>query len=129
MATAQPSYDELLRAIQGLGAREMEQLVVQILQLRAERSAPSLPPRESELLLKINRGLPEREARRYQELIGKRQAGTLTSEEHGELLQLTGAAEAIQAERIRYLAELARIRGTTLDALMEDLGIHPSPDV
>lgn len=128
MATAQPSYDELLRAIQRLGAQEMERLVMQILQLRAERSAPSLPSRETELLLKINRGLPEKEARRYQELMGKRREATLTPEEYGELLQLTDAAEAIQAERIRYLAELARIRGTTLDALMEELGLHPSPD-
>ena len=128
MATVQPSLDELLRAIQRLEPREIELLVVRILQLRAERSAPSLPPRETELLAKINQGLPERDARRYQELIGKRRGETLTPEEHRELLRLTDAAEIIQAERIRHLTELAQIRATTLDALMEELGLHPAPN-
>lgn len=76
--------------------------------------------------MKIKHGLLEKEARRYQELMGKRRAGTLTPDEHVELLQLTDLAEAIQAERIRHLAELARICGTTLDALMDEPGLHPS---
>jgi hypothetical protein len=126
MATPQLSPDELLQAIQRLGTREIEHLVVRILQLRAERSAPNLPPRETELLAKINQGLPIQEARRYQDLMGKRRTETLTPEEHEELLRLTDAAEAIQAERIWHLAELARIRGTTLDELMEELGLHPA---
>ena len=49
----------------------------------------------------------------------------LTSEEHQELLQLIDQIENANVERIKYLAELARIRGTTLTALMEDLEIHP----
>lgn len=75
---------------------------------------------------KINQGLPEEDARRYKELMGKRRAETLTSEEHEELLRLTDAAGAVQAERIRHLAELARVRETTLEALMGELGLHPS---
>lgn len=80
------------------------------------------------MLAKINQGLPVQEARRYQELMVKRRAETLTPEEHEELLRLTDAAEATQAERVRHLAELARIRGTTLDALMEGLGLQPAPN-
>lgn len=84
--------------------------------------------RESELLAQIDQGLPGREARRYQELMERRRAETLTPGEHEELLQLTVAAEGIQAERIRLLIELAQLRGTTLDALMKDLGLRPSPN-
>lgn len=81
------------------------------------------PPEETELVAKIKLGLPVQEARRYQDLMGKRRTETLTPEEHEELLRLTDAAEAIQAERVQHLAELARIRGRTLDELMEELGL------
>jgi DNA repair photolyase len=126
MATAHLSADELLRAIQRLGMREIEQLLARILRLRAERSAPSLSSIETELLLRINQGLPEHEGRRYQELMDRRRAGILKPEEHRELLRLTDAAEALQAERVRYLAELAKLRGTSLNVLVEELGLQPS---
>lgn len=80
------------------------------------------------MLAKIFQGLSEQDARRYQELMVKRRAETLAPEEHEELLRLTDAAEALQAERVRHLAELARIRGTTLDALVEELGLQPAPN-
>lgn len=104
----------------------MEQLLGRLLLLRAERAAPSLPPRETELLVKINQGLPEQEARRYRELIEQRRAETLTPNEHRELLRLTEKEEATQAERVQYLAELARLRRTSLSALVEDLGLQPA---
>ena len=128
MAAPQPSADELLRAIQRLGMREIEQLLFRLLRLRAERSAPSLSSTETELLSRINQGLPEDASHRYHELMSKRRAGTLTPEEHQELLRLTDVAEALQAERAQYLAELARLRGTSLSALVEELGLQPSPD-
>jgi hypothetical protein len=66
------------------------------------------------------------EARRYQELMDRRRACTLTPEEHGELLQLTDTAEAVQAERVRHLTELARLRGISLRTLIEELGLQPT---
>ena len=60
--------------------------------------------------------------------MSRRRAGTLTPEEHQELLRLTGEAERLQAERIERLAELARLRGTSLGAVMNELGIRPSPN-
>lgn len=128
MATPNLSSDELLREIQRLGMREIEQLLARILQLRAERSAPSVSSNETDLLLQINRGLSEDEAYRYRELMEKRRAGMLTPSEHQELLRLTETAEALQARRVRSLAELARLRGTSLSALVEELGLQPSPD-
>ena len=107
----------------------MEQLVARVLVLRAERSAPSLPATETDLLTKINRGLPEPEAQRYLGLISKRREGTLMPEEHRELLRLTDAAEALQAERVRNLAELASLRGTSISAVMDELGLQPVENV
>lgn len=83
--------------------------------------------RESELLLAINRDLPAEVLERYRALMNRRRAGTLTPEEHQELLSLTDEAERLQAERIEHLAELAQLRGKPLGALMDELGIRPSP--
>jgi hypothetical protein len=128
MAASNPSADELLGAIQRLGVREIEQLLSRLLRLRAERSAPSLSSTETELLSRINQGLPEDASHRYHELMAKRRAGALSPDEHRELLRLTDTAEALQAERARYLADLAQLRGTSLSALVEELGLQPSPD-
>lgn len=76
---------------------------------------------ETELLSRINQGLPEDASHRYHELMTKRRAGALTPEEHRELLRLTDTDEALQAERARYLADLARLRGVSLSVLVESL--------
>lgn len=125
MATVPLTADELFKEIQRLDMRDIERIAARILCLRAERSAPSLPPAETDLLRRINDGLPEKDASRFHALMGKRRAGSLTPEEHLELLQLTDAAEAIQARRIQDLVELARLRGTSLSALMEELELQP----
>ncbi len=89
---------------------------------------PHLPQRESELLLRINQGLPDDTARRYRDLISRRRTGTLSPEEHEELLRLTDRAEVLEADRLAHLAELARLRHTSLSRLMEELGIQPATD-
>lgn len=87
-----------------------------------------LSQRESELLLRINRGLAAEMAERYQELMSRRRAGALAGEELRELLRLTEESERLQAERVEHLTELARLRAKPLGALIEELGIRPSPN-
>ncbi|HYN22045.1 MAG TPA: hypothetical protein VE078_13880 [Thermoanaerobaculia bacterium] len=77
-------------------------------------------------MVTLNRGLPDEKATRYRELTKRRQAGDLTPDDHRELLDLTDEVERLQAERIEHLADLARLRGKPLGALMEELGIRPS---
>ena len=126
---AQPlSSEDLLTALQKLETPELERIVSRLIGLKAERAAPHLPQKESELLLKINQGLPDDVARRYRDLIDRRRAGVLHPGEHEELLRLTDQAEGLEADRLGHLAELARLRGTSLSALMEELGIQPAPD-
>jgi hypothetical protein len=122
---AQLPTDELLRAVGQLNQSDLEQFVSQVIALRAKRQASSLPRVESELLLKINEGVPSDIQTRYTELIAKRQAETLTPDEYEELLRLTQQVEKLEVRRVEYLAELARLRGTSLTALMEILGIRP----
>ncbi len=126
-ANQQPlSGEQLLRAVDRLPRAELESFVDQVLALRARRIAPHLSYNESELLLRINRTLPEAALQRYHALIARRRDGTLTVAEHTELLDLTDQEELVNAERVAALAELAGLRQMTLPALMHSLGIRPA---
>lgn len=85
----------------------------------------SLPRQEAELLQKINQSLSQIEWQRYDQLLAKRQTQTIAPEELDELIALSDQIEAANVRRIKYLAELARLRGTTISALIVELGINP----
>jgi len=118
------TVDELVKAAEQLPQNDLEILTAQVLSLKAKRSAPDLPENEAELLKKINQGLPDNLQKRYQDLIANKQTETLTESEHAELLDLTHQAELHEAERLKYLTELARIRETSLTELLDHLGIQ-----
>ena len=117
------SADQLFKEASELTQPELDKFVSKVISLRAQRSASSLPRREAELLRLINRSLPAPLQQRMSELATKRDAETLTTEEQDEIKRLTLEAEAIEAERVRHLSELASLRGITLSALMEMLGL------
>jgi len=79
---------------------------------------------ESELLMKINQRLPAALQTRFDELVARRQDEILTTEEHEELLCLIEQVERMDVVRIKALAQLAKLRGITLDELMEQLNIR-----
>lgn len=121
----QISAQELIDAADQLDGTDLEAVTDRLLVMRAERRAPHLSHEETDLLLKINTPLPEETWRRYSSLYAKLEPDTLTAEEQAELLELINVVEMDNARRIGYLIELARLRGTTLDALMKSLGIGP----
>ena len=121
---AQLSTDELLKAAGQLNQRELEQFAFQVIALRAQRQAPSLPQVEAELLLKINQGVSPEVQKRYDELIAKRRAESLTPNEYEELLHLADQTEKLETRRMEHLAELARLRRISLTNLMGNLGIR-----
>jgi hypothetical protein len=82
-----------------------------------------LSPQEARLILKVHSNLPDRKRKRYHKLIEKSEAGRLTPEEHAELLTLVDESEKVWAERIKALAELARLRRATPVEVMKQLGI------
>jgi hypothetical protein len=125
---AELSADDLFQAAEQMEASELHQFVTRLLVLRAQRQAACLSQPEAELLRQINQGLPEPVRERYQGLIDKRQAQTLTSEEHAELLQLTDQAELLEARRAEALVQLAQLRKVPLDTLMKGLGIPVPAD-
>jgi hypothetical protein len=87
---------------------------------------PALPLTDSELLARINRGFPETFWNRYRKLIAKRRAETLARKEQQELIGMSDQLEAWRVERLQYLIKLAQLRQTTVNVLMQDLGIRPT---
>lgn len=84
----------------------------------------ALSDTETELLQEINAGFDEMEWNAYRELIAKRRAGTLQADEQQALIRFIERREQANVRRIAALAKLAQIRETTLDALMDELGLH-----
>lgn len=127
MPTIHIETEQLLHAALQLPRAELEQFVTRLLVLSIQQDTPCLAQAESKLLLKINQGLPPATQQKLEELIAKRQTQTLTPEEHQELIRLTEDIEKSDAERLRYLLELAALRNLSLDELTRRLGIHPVP--
>lgn len=118
------TLDDLLKGVAQLDSGELERFVSRVLAIRAQRIAPSLVKEEAELLEKINQGLSPADQERYRELTAKRQAETLSPEEHAELLEWIGRIEQADAERVRALTGLAQLRQISVDALMAELGLR-----
>jgi hypothetical protein len=87
------------------------------------RPSPQLSHEESEILKQMGVGLPEQTWARYDELVAKRRAETLTHQEYEELMRLTNTVEEDHAKRIELLVKLSKIRSVPLKALMGELGI------
>jgi hypothetical protein len=118
------SAEEIIQVVRQLPLRELDQVADQVIAIRAERRAPHLTGNESDLLGRINRGLPAAERVRLNELISQRDAEMITPSELQELIGLTDRLEKLQAERLAALAELATLRGVTLDEVINHLGIQ-----
>lgn len=88
-----------------------------------ETDPPHLSRAESELLQRINEGLPAETWRQYHDLVAKRRAETLTPEQHRTLIELSDQVEMDYARRLESVLELARWRGTSLETQMQTLGI------
>ena len=123
---ANRSVDDLLQAVAQLKPEEAERFFAQAQALRARHRAVSLPRGETVLLRQINRGLPERVQQRFDELVAKRRADTMTADERREFLQLVNRIEKHDARRVEWLGQLARLRGQSLREVMQELGIGNS---
>jgi hypothetical protein len=99
--------------------------VANVLQRHLREQTVALPAVESALLQQINIGLSDREWQHYEQLRTRLTAATLESKDQAELVALTDRIEAANVQRISALIQLAELRNTTLDALMDQLEIRP----
>ncbi len=127
MPTIQIETDQLLKAALQMPEAELKQFVAKLFSVKASQKVPTLSQRESELLLKINRGLPLALQERLNELIRKRRAESISDKELRELKKLTDQVEKLDAERLELLTELAALRHIPLRKLIKQLGLKPVP--
>jgi len=127
MPTIQIDTEQLLQAALQMPREELEQFVARLFALKTRQETPGLSERETELLMKINQSLPSAMQERLNELIDKRQTGTISAKELRELKKLTDQIEAFDAERLKLLTELAHLRNIPLRKLIKQLGLKPVP--
>jgi hypothetical protein len=127
MPTIEVSAKELLEAVKQMPPEEFDAFIEQALSLRAQPRGASLSAEETQLILRINRGLPEAWCKRYAQLSQRRKKGKLTAAEHEELLKLTHEAESRDADRAAALLELAKLRRLPMRVLMKQMGIQAQP--
>ena len=117
-----------LELIKSIADTQNEQLLTDIQDILntklTSKKQNALTRRESELLLKINEGLPESVQNRYTALLSKSAQEMLTESEQEELVLLIPEVEKKSAERLEYLIQLATIWNISLDETMARLGIH-----
>ena len=118
------STDQILSAMEQLSPAELEKLVPRVIALGAARRAPHLDPKESALLERVSEALPAELMARLRDLQEKRDTNSLSEPEAEELLVLSDRAEQLHTDRLMALADLATLRGITLTALMDQLGIR-----
>lgn len=121
-----PELEERLKEIAIQEGKQLDNVIIDLLegQLLPD-PLPDLKKQESELLQRVNLGISAETWERYYRLLEKRDAETLKDEEHKELLALVNQIELANAERMKCLVELARIRQVSLETIMKDLGIGP----
>ena len=117
-------FDEVLKGVERLETKELEQFLTQVMAIRAQRRAPSLPQEEAELLQKINQGVPPKVRSRYDELHEKLLDESLTPDEQQEFIGISDQIEFADAERLKHLVLLAQLRNVTVDKLMDQLGLR-----
>lgn len=62
----------------------------------------------------------------YHRLIATLEAETLQPDEQQELSQIIAQREAANVRRVDALIKVAQLRNSTLDALIDELGIRPA---
>ncbi len=106
-----------------LAPRNLAAFVTHLLALRAQHAEPHLSQVETVLLLQINESIAADTRRRFEELVAKRQAETISSRELTELIGLTDEIERRDGQRLTVLEALAHLRRIPLVDLMDSLGI------
>jgi hypothetical protein len=125
-----PELEKNIKAAAAKAGSQPEDFVLSAVQERLSKTAgvssPHLSKQESELLLAINQSFSHVNWQQYFELIDKRDAETITSDELGELISITDGIEEANAKRLQYLIKLAELRNVSLDELMDELDLRPA---
>jgi hypothetical protein len=118
------SINTIYHELEGLDKHSLDTFIDNILSLRVRRELSDRQIQESQLLLKINKGLSLKEYERYQLLNQKRFGEIISEEEYLELEKLVEKIEKLNVNRLKYLTALARLRSVSVRDLMIQLNLN-----
>ena len=120
-----PEMESKMREVAQAEGLDVPTLARETMAARLREYDPSRALTESELLERINRGFPEAFWDRYRLLIARRRVETMTPEEQQEAIGMSDQLEAWRVERLQYLIKLAEMRHTSVESLMQKMGLRP----
>ncbi len=113
----------LLEGLQAMDTNTLADFAQEVNKLLASRKVKALQHQETLLLKSINEGLPQWELEQFEMLRSKSKTILLDEKEQAQLQDLVDQIEQKEAERLEALLHLAHLRGITLQALRQSLGI------
>jgi predicted transcriptional regulator len=117
--------DSIYQSLNSLNISELEDVMQKILGLRKEKLPTVLSEIETDLLKKINIGVPAIIQKRYDKLLKSKQKETLSDIEYEELIEISSYIENHDNQRLVALIALAQYRNQSLDELLVALDIKP----
>ena len=120
------TVDDLVSVADKLPNQALTEFVQRVVALQVQRGLPLITIDEEKALRQVVEAqkLPELDQARVAILREKSREGTLTADEHAELLHYVQRVERQDLTRLQALIELAQKRGTNLSEVMHDLGIE-----
>lgn len=122
-----PDLEKQLRASADEAGMDVSQYVLEILEGQLRPAASKLGEKEikaRELLEKINLGISVDLWKRYNYLKDIRDREQLEPEEQLELIRISDKIEIANADRMKHLVTLAKLKEIPLSKLMESLGLQ-----
>lgn len=119
----------LLNVIKKLPPAQFNQVLTRMLVLKTQNRSRSSSNRERILLANIARGAPASLLQEYRSLVEKRRAGSLSADEQARIVAVADELETFNVRWMRWLTELAGLRGTTVARLMSSLELPARPYV
>jgi excinuclease UvrABC ATPase subunit len=121
----QITISELLKGVGQLSVREFEEFFNKIQSIRTQKIPHDLNDEEYKLLKQIKSGLLSAKQVRFNYLIARRDAHTITENERHELLKLTDDIEKNDVIRLKKMAKLADLKGISLPDVARIFNITP----
>ncbi|MCW5959593.1 MAG: hypothetical protein KIS76_05475 [Pyrinomonadaceae bacterium] len=118
------SSQQIISSAKNMPLSELEKLVGNVLEVRAERIAPHLSGEEEKLLKIIGKRLPNKNLVQMKKLQKLRDEEKLSSEGFAELAKLIEKLEEIHAVRMSAVAALADLRGITFQNALKQVGLN-----
>ncbi len=119
---------KFLHLAETLTAPQWQQIWPQLVDLHRQKVLgndvpPPVSKAEARLLRHINSGPPEEQFAKFRQLTELGRTRDLTAAERASLADVVALLDAYEVRRLRWLTELAKLRGTSVRDLVRLLGL------